>query len=160
MPLILVYSLIYVFHLVKESLDESNLDNIKMFALQLEANISCSATYKFRQAYSNRIELDTLYRMHRRIAIFSGIKPEVYHCCVNTCCAFTNQSSSHSICPFCGKLQYSTDRKPQVIFEYLPIIPHLQGFFESTMMINSLSYHANREHAVGEYSDIFDGAHY
>jgi hypothetical protein len=113
----------------------------------------------FHRAYANKLDIHTLYQMHRRIAMLSKIKPQIFHCCVNTCCTFTNNFSDLSSCPLCGEEHYNNGM-PRSQFEYLPIIPRLQGFFESSSMINALSYHANHEHIPGQYSDIFDESQY
>src|ERR1700749_4457325 len=101
------------------------MDNIKMFALRLDANISRSCTNKFRRAYKQKIDLDTFYLMHCRMAILADIKPEIYDCCVNTCCVFTGEFATREICPFCSESRYDANNKPRSRYEYIPIIPRL-----------------------------------
>ena len=43
---------------------------------------------------------------------------------------------------------------------YLPLIPQLQGYFQSAQMIETLSYRAEYPFGKGEISDVFDGDHY
>lgn len=78
---------------------------------------------------------------------------------MNTCIAFTNNFTDLAACPVCGEPCYSHG-KPQAIFEYLPVIPHLQALYESPKMIKTMLYHENHGHVPGEYSDIFNGSHY
>ncbi|KAF8581134.1 hypothetical protein K439DRAFT_1354937, partial [Ramaria rubella] len=145
---------------VKDSLDETDMDNLKMFALRLDANISRSCTNKFRRAYRNKINLDTFYLMHQRMAILADIKPEIYDCCVNTCYAFIGEFAALGRCPFCSEGRHDTENRPCLCYEYIPIIPRLKGYYMSPQMVNMLSYRANRTCTPGEYSDIFDGSHY
>ena len=152
-------SLIYNLLIVKESLDDADIDNIKMFSLRLEANISHSTTNKFRCAYVKKIELETVYRMQHCVAVLSQIKPHIYHCCANTCVAFTNNFADLTACPVCSEPHYNNG-KPCATFKYLPIIPRLQGLYENAAMIDTMSYRANRKRVPGEFSDIFDGNHY
>ncbi|KAF8588423.1 hypothetical protein K439DRAFT_1288978, partial [Ramaria rubella] len=93
-------------------------------------------------------------------ALLSGIKPEIYDACINSCCAFTGDFLNLETCPICGQACHDGALKPWARFEYLPLIPHLQGYFMSPDIIELMSYCATRTHTPGEYSDIFDGSHY
>ena len=136
------------------------MDNIKLFALRLDADISRSATNKIRRAYGNKINFDTFYLMHRRIALLSGLQLQIYDCCINSCCAYTNMLSEATNCPICSEDRYDINGRPRNRYEYLPVIPRLQGYFRSCEMVSKMSYRSNRRHIPGEYTDIFDGSHY
>src|SRR3977135_596348 len=131
-----------------------------MFALRLDANIYRRTTTMFRRAYAARIALDNFFKMHRRISLLANIKPEVYHCCIDTCCAFTGDFSQLEECPYCAHPRYDVSGKPYKTFEYIPIIPRLLGLFHSPEMVREMSYRATRTHEAHQYADIFDGAYY
>ncbi|KAF8575524.1 hypothetical protein K439DRAFT_1271187, partial [Ramaria rubella] len=143
-------------------LKESDLDKVKMLALRLDANMSRSSTMKFGQAYKEKISLDSFYLMHKRVAILSSIIPQIHDCCINTCCAYTGDYTPLEQCLFCSEPRFDNEDKshPCAQYEYLPLIPRLQGYYFSPDMINLLSYRASRTPVPGEYTDVFDGSHY
>ncbi|KAF8576805.1 hypothetical protein K439DRAFT_1296169, partial [Ramaria rubella] len=143
-------------------LEDSNLDKVKMFALCLEANMSWSSMVKFGQAYRDKISLDSFYLMHKWVAILSGIIPQIHDCCINTCYVYTRDYQLLEECPFCSEPRFDDKDKshPCAQYEYLPLIPQLQGYFFSLKMINLLSYQASHTAMLGGYTDIFDSTHY
>ncbi|KIJ28974.1 hypothetical protein M422DRAFT_102216, partial [Sphaerobolus stellatus SS14] len=141
-------------------LDQADLDNIKMFALRLESNLSCRATRKFARAFRDRLHIETIYLMQRRVALLSGIKLEVYDCCSNSCYAFMGEYGALTSCPKCGHARWDNNGKPYSHFEYLPIIPRLQGYFRNPDMVEKLLYRSRRDHTPGVYKDFFDGELY
>ncbi|KIK78486.1 hypothetical protein PAXRUDRAFT_83954, partial [Paxillus rubicundulus Ve08.2h10] len=74
------------------------------------------------------------------IASLAGIKPIKVHCCINLCIAYTKKYIHHEECPYCQEPRYSKTRTPRRTFSYLPIIPHLQAFFQKPEIIKLLSY--------------------
>lgn len=141
------------------NLSQEEIDNIKMFSLRLDSKISQLASRKFRNAFHDRISLDTFYLMHCRISQLAGIIPECYDCCINTCCLFFCETEDLLLCPFCREPWYNNAGKARQHFDYLPLLPRLQGLFRDEGMINMLRY---RPHYIRgkEYTDIFDGQHY
>ena len=85
-----------------ESLSEEDIDSLKMFSLIRRGNISRSIHVMLATFWNNRIHIESMYKLCRRIASLSQIKTIVYDCCINSCCAFigTNFKSAQS-CPFC-----------------------------------------------------------
>ena len=96
-------------------------------------------------AFAHKMDLESEWVTLQQISILAGIRPVEYDCCVNSCVAYTEKYHDYLRCP---------------IFHYLPLIPHLQAFFESTRMIEELSY---RHHYIPSddcIHDIFDSGHY
>ncbi|KIJ34352.1 hypothetical protein M422DRAFT_99799, partial [Sphaerobolus stellatus SS14] len=141
-------------------LDQSDLDNVKMFALRLDANLSRRTTRKFARAFRDRLHIETVYLMHCRIALLSGIMLERYDCCRNSCVAFLGEYKECSSCPKCQLSRWNEMDKPYAICEYLPIIPRLQGYYQNPEMVEKLLYRSQQVHVPGVYNDFFDGLHY
>ncbi|KAF9222844.1 hypothetical protein BS17DRAFT_641389, partial [Gyrodon lividus] len=93
-------------------------------------------------------------------AILSGMKPVMYDCCPNSCIAYTKKYIHHQYCLFCEEPHLNANRKPCRQFAYFPLIPCLQGYFQSLDMIKLMSYHELYQHNPGKISDVFDGDHY
>ncbi|KIK97906.1 hypothetical protein PAXRUDRAFT_112727, partial [Paxillus rubicundulus Ve08.2h10] len=94
------------------------------------------------------------------MAILSGVKPVMYDCCPNSCVAYTKKYIHHQSCPFCKESRLNTDGKPRRQFTYFPLIPRLQGYFQSLDTIKLMSYRELYQRNPGEISDVFDGDHY
>ena len=95
-----------------------------------------------------------------RIAILSGIKPVKYDCCIKSCIAYTEKYRSSLRCPICQEPRFSANGQPRRIYYYLPLIPRLQAFFESTEMIKKLSYRHCYKPSQTYVRDVFDSDHY
>lgn len=149
----------YIYVLESKVLTTEDIDNIKMFSLRIDSKISRLASRKFRNAFQNKISLDTFYLMHRRISRIAGIIPERYDCCINTCCMFVGEKSDLSMCPFCQQARYNESGKARQHFDYLPLIPRLQGLFQNPEIVRLLAYRSEYTRD-GNYSDIFDGDYY
>jgi hypothetical protein len=113
-----------------------------------------------RRTFRHKLHIDSEWVILHRIAILSQVEPVKYHCCINSCIAYAGKYTHHLSCPFCNETRLTKDKQPRRIFSYLPLIPRLQGFFQSQAMINKLSYRRDYEPSDNEISDVFDGIHY
>ncbi|KIJ50086.1 hypothetical protein M422DRAFT_245885 [Sphaerobolus stellatus SS14] len=144
----------------KSPLTQDDLDNIEMLSLHLDNKITRIACEKFQRAFQDRICFDTFYLMHKRIMKLSGFVPNNFDCCINNCCLFAGEYKHLEECPFCHANCFNAFGKPQQYFDYLPIIPCLQGFFQSPDIIELLNYQMTRQVELGTLTDIFDGNHF
>ena len=115
---------------------------------------------RMQNTFSHKMELDSEWVVTRQIAILTRIEPIVYHCCINSCLAFTGHFTHHQECEICKEPCYAGGLRPRATFVYLPLIPRLQGFFQSPAMIARLSYRSDYKHEFGYTRDVFDGLHY
>jgi hypothetical protein len=95
-----------------------------------------------------------------RVAILSGIQPVNYHCCINSCIAYTNNYADFDDCPFCDEPRRMSNGQPWRIFSYIPLLPHLQTLCQSPSTIDRLSYRQRYEHKPGWICDVFDSQWY
>ncbi|KAJ7114526.1 hypothetical protein C8R43DRAFT_903057, partial [Mycena crocata] len=141
-------------------LTEKDRDNIRGFKLKMMSQMPRTAYNQMVYTFDHKMDLSTEWVMLHRVAILSGIQPVWYHCCVNSCAAYTGRFSDLTECEYCDEPRLSPKGKPRRMFCYLPIIPRLQGFFQNPKSIERLLYRANYEHIPDTISDVFDGQHY
>ncbi|KAJ7608961.1 hypothetical protein DFH06DRAFT_901759, partial [Mycena polygramma] len=141
-------------------LTEQDRDNIRAFLLKLISNMPRTAYNQMVYAFEHKMELSSEWVMLHRMGILSGIQPDWYDCCVDSCCAYTGAFSDLTECPYCDAPRRSPTGKSRRMFAYLPIIPRLQGFFQNPKSIDRLLYRHDYVHVPGTISDVFDGEHY
>lgn len=90
---------------------------------------------------------------------------------INTCCAYTDDYSILTKCPFCNKERYQTEFhqnqqcKPCRQFAHFPIIDRLRIQYQDATQAKALLYRAEYTsrcgyHTDGKIGDVFDGQHY
>ncbi|KAG1759938.1 hypothetical protein EDD22DRAFT_781801, partial [Suillus occidentalis] len=141
-------------------LTDEDCDNIHAFQLKLVRNIPHRVFNHMHQSFQHKMTIDSEWVILRRLATLSGIQPINYDCYVNSCIAYTDNYSHHIQCPFCNESCYDTGGHVWQHFSYLPLIPHIQGFFQSPDMIHLLSYQKNYVEEPGIIQDIFDSEWY
>ncbi|KIK73443.1 hypothetical protein PAXRUDRAFT_102087, partial [Paxillus rubicundulus Ve08.2h10] len=77
-----------------------------------------------------------------------------------SCIAYTRKYVHHQYCPFCKESHFKSNGKPHHQFMYFPLIPRLQGYFQSLEMIKEMSYHTSYHQQPGKISNVFDGEYY
>jgi hypothetical protein len=85
-----------------------------------------------RQAYEEMprahvtAERDSWKKTQAMAAKLSGLKPVLFDCCEDSCCAFTGPKAKLTQCPYCKKARFHPDSgKPVKRFSYVPLIPRL-----------------------------------
>ncbi|KAF7372602.1 hypothetical protein MVEN_00123100 [Mycena venus] len=143
-------------------LTEQDRDNIRAFKLYLISKMPRIAFAHMRHAFRHKMDISSHWAIIHRVAILTNVQPVWYHCCPNSCIAYTEPHSDLTHCPFreCKEPRFTESNQPRRLFCYLPIIPRLQGFFRNPRTIETLSYRHNYKHKPGEISDVFDGEHY
>ncbi|KAH7917964.1 hypothetical protein BV22DRAFT_1187293 [Leucogyrophana mollusca] len=149
-----------LYDLRNDMLSETDRDNIRAFKFWMMSNISRLAFNQMRFTFRGKLSLDSEYVILHRMAVLSGVKPVWYDCCVNSCIAYTSKYLHHQYCPFCNEPRLNGNSRARRRFFYLPIIPRLQGFFQSLTMIKKLSYCMKYEPVPGKIHDVFDSNHY
>ncbi|KAJ7019369.1 hypothetical protein C8F04DRAFT_1147812, partial [Mycena alexandri] len=72
-----------------EILTEQDRDNIRAFRLKMLSNMPRVAFAQMRHAFRHKLEISSHWVMIHRIAILSGIEPMWFHCCPDSCMAYT-----------------------------------------------------------------------
>ncbi|KAJ7231818.1 hypothetical protein C8J57DRAFT_1091622, partial [Mycena rebaudengoi] len=143
-----------------EVLTEEDRDSIRAFKLKMISNMQREVFEQLRHSFGHKLEISSEWVMIHRIAILSRVEPRWYHCCVNSCMAYTGDDSDSVSCRFCAEPRYTSGGKPRRLFCYLPLIPRLQGYFQNPKMVEKLLYRHNYRHQRDTIADVFDGIHY
>ena len=105
--------------------------------------------------------LGTWKQVQARIAKLSGFEPQVYHCCINSCCCFVGPHASLTACPYCHTSRLNGQGRPRQVFVYLPIIPRLQAMLSNPEFAKLLLHCArDHKHQPGIIHDVFDSRRY
>ena len=104
---------------------------------------------KLPYAFPSEPPLPKLNRVRSRVAYLSGIKPEFYDCCPNSCCCYTGAHKNLQDCPYCKEPWFRRDGKPRKKFTYIPLIPRLIAFAGNKQLSEKMKYRAHEhEHTL------------
>ncbi|THU93068.1 hypothetical protein K435DRAFT_670900, partial [Dendrothele bispora CBS 962.96] len=152
----------------ENKLAEYDLAICRAFAYKLQSHTSDRNFKKIPYAFPATPSLPSLHNIRSRVATLSGIEPEIYHCCVNSCVCYVGAHDSLDKCPFCKEPRYRADGRPRKTFAYIPLIPRLRSFFTNSNLAEKMQYrHQYITGQLGESSsepnkvkDVFDGKDY
>ena len=148
----------------RESLGASDLDELKLFALKLGQPLTEHIIDQISRLPSYNVQ--SLYHIKKLVDKLSKLSAVDYHCCIESCVAFTGPRAGLTACPLCKRPRYRSDGKtPQKVFRYIPLIPRLLTFYLNREVNERMRYRAEghpqaKQESGGRKTDIFDGAHY
>lgn len=152
---------VHVTYLVTSaSLSPSDHKNIRGFNFKVKTDLGDTAYGYLPQAFPELSDLESIYRLQRRMTFLSGLTPERYDCCRNSCICYTGRHDSLRNCPFCDLPRFDSSGRPFPFFQYLPLIPRLRAIFENRKESEEMDYRSKYKHVPGMSSDVFDGKHY
>jgi hypothetical protein len=143
-------------------LSEEDHDNIRAFKLRMISNMPRAAFNQMRYAFQHKLNIHSLYVITHRLAILSGVEPQWFDCCINSCIAYTGQYQDLDKCPDCseGRLTLPAHGQPRRMFCYIPLIPRLQTYFANENTLMELQYRHKYKPSNNTISDVFDSEHY
>ena len=144
---------------MNEILTDKDRDNIRDFKLWMMSGMEQQTFNQMQHLFPHKLEIISYWIILWHMGILSEIEPIWYDCCINSCITFTGKYTNHTHCPHCQEARTS-NRKPQRAFDYLPIIPQLQGFFQNSKLVKTMQYQANYQHDPNSISDVFDSLAY
>lgn len=118
-----------------ERLTEEEMDSIKMMTIRQFGHISVRNYERIRYSFRNKVHLLTLQVLGTRISKLSGVTPEIYDCCINTCHAFTLEYADEHICSVCGQPRFDEKGSPRQRYQFIPTIP---CFCEVSVLCNRI----------------------
>lgn len=136
------------------------MDSIKMMAIRQFGHISVRNYERIRYSFRNKVRLLSLQVLGTRIAKLSGVTPELYDCCVNTCHAFTLDFAHEEVCSECGERRFDEKGSPRQHYQYIPTISRFQAMFNNPDLIQKLAYRHNYPQDPGDLSNYFDSESY
>ncbi|KAG9074888.1 hypothetical protein FRC06_010402 [Ceratobasidium sp. 370] len=135
---------------------------LQLLATRLRTHFSRQTYEDLRHGACTPLDIPSDFVAWRRLRILSGLETHAYDCCVNSCCCFLGKYRDLVSCPFCEEPRCNAAGKPRRSFHYSPLIPQLQGLFQSAASIKKMRYRAevDEAHEPGKYLDIFNGENY
>jgi hypothetical protein len=153
--------------LTEHKLSERDLAICRAFSYKLQSHTTDRNFAKTPHAFHTTPRLPKIGAIRSRIATLSGLEPEIYHACINSCVAYTGTLESRTTCPFCTEKRLNTDGRPRQKFVYIPLIPRLQAFAMNQRVSQLMQY--RHEFTTGSdetcskpgvVKDVFDGELY
>jgi hypothetical protein len=104
----------------------------------------------------------SLYKVKKYLIEVTGLVPEFYDMCENSCICYTGQYESDQNCPICGSARFDTRRKAKKVMPYLSIKDRLKTQFSDENRAKELLYRHEyiRNKSDNDLDDIFDGKIY
>ncbi|KAJ7760284.1 hypothetical protein DFH07DRAFT_697064, partial [Mycena maculata] len=132
----------------------------RAFSYKVQTNTTDRAFKITPFAFPQTPPLPKLDGIRSRINFLAGFKPQIYHCCTNSCVCYVGPHKDRLVCPYCKEPRFRANGKPRKKFTYIPIIPRLVAFAGNHDMAEKQQYRANHRHTHGTTTDVFDGEHY
>ncbi|KAJ3494279.1 hypothetical protein NLJ89_g10843 [Agrocybe chaxingu] len=155
---------------IAQKMDEYDQAICWAFAFKHTTYSTDSAYKKIPFAFRADPPLPNLARLRSRVCYLSGFKPEIYHCCPNSCCCYVGPHADLEVCPFCNEGRYRPGTtKPRKTFTYIPLVPRLKTFALNQKLAKTMQYRHDYHSGFhqmglsaqdGITADIFDGSHY
>lgn len=148
---------------IGEELTDDDIDAIQIFNIKLKGLISRQLYNHIRVAFRHRIHIESPYILHKHIAQLAGIQETIYHCCPDSCAAFTGKYSELDACPICNEPRYHGEgrkRRPRQIWRYMSFTSRLQALYMNEHSSAEMRYRADFEPSPDDLRDVFDGDHY
>ncbi|KAG9093159.1 hypothetical protein FS749_014971, partial [Ceratobasidium sp. UAMH 11750] len=137
-------------------------ESLKFLATRLRTHFSRQTYDDLRHGVCEPLNLPSEFIAWRRLRILSGLETHAYDCCVNSCCCYLGKYKDLDSCPFCKEPRYTPAGRTRRVFHYTPLIPQLQGLFQSADMVEKLGYRVQAEalRDPDKIQDVFDAEHY
>ena len=133
-------------------------DTIKAMALKIGNQLTRKAYQGIQKLTHGHMEIASEYVSGRILECTSGIRPQIYDCCANSCVCFIGEFESLTMCPLCEEPRYDERKKGRNRFRYIPIIPRLQAMSRNPRTIELLLYRFQRNVDPNRIDDVWDGA--
>ncbi|KAL1750254.1 hypothetical protein FB107DRAFT_224204, partial [Schizophyllum commune] len=146
-----------------QSLDAYDRAICRAFAYKLKTHTSDRAFAKIPYAFPQEHELPSLHNIRQRISSLAEFQPQIYDCCLNSCCCYVGPHKDLTACPYCNEDRFQKNGKPRKRFTYIPVKPRLQAFAQNQRMATLMRYRGHEhpgERRGGRMTDIYDGQHY
>ena len=148
-----------------ENLNDADYADVCAFNYYISNGLTRDAYETLRCAFPKHLgNLQSLFKVQKKIAALSGLKPKYTDCCINSCCCYTGPWKDHNRCPFpeCQEPRFDKFGKPRKQFQYLPIIPRLKAFFLDQEMAGKMQYRhkLTKKLPRDKVTDVFDGSLY
>ena len=83
-------------------LSESDMSILRAYSFKVDEHIMDKAFAKIPHAFPSD-PVPSIDICKSQVQFLSGLKPERYDCCINSCCCFTGRHKDCMKCPYCGE---------------------------------------------------------
>ncbi|KAK0433588.1 uncharacterized protein EV420DRAFT_1238407, partial [Desarmillaria tabescens] len=92
----------------------TELDHVicRAFAYKVSSHTTDKDFAKLPYAFPTNPPTPSLHKVRSRVVFLSGLTPEFYDCCPNSCCCYTGAYDKLKECPYCREKRYRADGKP------------------------------------------------
>ena len=149
-----------LWYLGNEILSDQDRNNIQAFNLLVKGKVTRSAFNQMQFTFHHKIHLQSEYVIFCHAIQLTHTVPVKYDCCPNLCILYTVQYSLLPSCPYCNEAHFKSNSKPHCQFVYFPLIPHLQGFFQSKRMVDLMDYCTTFKRTGDKIHNVFNNEHY
>ena len=132
---------------------------LRAYAYKLKHNLTESAFADLPHVFPSE-RLPSLHKIQARVAFLSGLAPQHFDCCIESCMAYTGPLSDLLECPHCGTSRHDEHGKPRRQFSYVSIIPRLSALYRDPTTAEKMAYRADFDAEPGVVKDVFDSSHY
>ncbi|KAI0759329.1 hypothetical protein BC629DRAFT_1269564, partial [Irpex lacteus] len=141
-------------------LTEEDLNYLRPFAFKVDSHIPGHAFSKLPYVFPNS-SVPSWKACQQHAANLSGFDPQVYDCCINSCCCFVGAHADATECKYCKMSRRDENGKRRQEFVYLPIIPRLKKLFANAKLALKLRYRSSEhKHDPSQVKDVFDAQVY
>ncbi|KAB5588718.1 Transposase family Tnp2 protein [Ceratobasidium theobromae] len=143
-------------------LSKTDRRTLQLLATRLRTHFSRNTYNDLRFGVCEDLNIPSEFIAWRRLRILSGLETRVYDCCVNSCICYLGQYKDLDKCKYCGQPRYNARGTARRCFRYTPLIPQLQGLFQSATTSAKLRYRvqAEQDYEEGIIHDVFDAENY
>lgn len=134
----------------------------RAFAYKVKSHTTDTDFAMIPFAFPSDPPLPPLDGIRSRVSFLAGFKPEIYDCCVDSCCCFTGPYADLDKCPYCNEARYhaGANKTPRKRFTYIPLTPRLVAFAANRPIATRMQYRSNYAGKPGVTADVFDSDHY
>ncbi|KAF8054994.1 hypothetical protein FPV67DRAFT_1394393, partial [Lyophyllum atratum] len=129
----------------------------RAFSYKVQTHTTDADFAKLPFAFPSHPPLPKLDGIRSRVAFLSGFKPEIYDCCINSCCCFVGPNEALVQCPHCEEPRYQSSGRARKRFVYIPLIPRLIAYASNCKMARTMGYRGEHKSTPGVTTDVFDG---
>jgi hypothetical protein len=143
-------------------ISQQDRNTLSFLATRLRTHFSRATWDDLRHGVCSDLDIPSEFIAWRRLRILSGLETSTYDCCINSCCCFLGKYNDLNDCPYCAEPRYNLHGNARRVFRYTPLIPQLQGLFQSRDMAAKLRYRSDveQEYDPNVVDDVFDGQNY
>ena len=142
--------------------NKTTINTLQIIGWKIRTHATRESYNDLRETIAEDFGFDSEYKALKLLLDLSDLKPIIYHCCVNSCVAYTGKYANLNDCPFCQEPRYFDDvkQKPRYKFSYIPLIPQLKAIFTNPAYRELCMYRGDHNYSPELITDYCDGAHY